>query len=247
MTTGAALFSRFAFPPNALGYCGPPDSELTHGLLNVDAASELARVVKQFEGAWPYLELIAGVSAKDPLDFEVVEAYWVGNQLLDSVDPLVWGNSIDDQFRGRAGSRWSTLSDGIVDGRPNHAFHVFCVYPWVGLLRTGFADHALEVIDRCRIRWGQVVSVAGDSVEVEGSSLLWDGREILMGPNRREVVRRSVDVPVPSVGQAVAMHWDYMCASLQPRQLANLRLQSARHIKLANRLDRRLEKVFSSS
>ena len=39
-----------------------------------------------FEGAWPYLQLIAAANRiDDPLDPRVVDAYWVGNGLLDKV------------------------------------------------------------------------------------------------------------------------------------------------------------------
>ena len=79
--SGPVLFARYAFGPNRLGYCGPDAvdelfGEATGGH-DERALRELARA---FEGAWPYLELIArrnGLS--DPLDRRVVEAYWLGN------------------------------------------------------------------------------------------------------------------------------------------------------------------------
>ena len=41
-----------------------------------------------FEGAYPYLELIASENGiADPLDARVVEAYWLGNDLLEHVGP----------------------------------------------------------------------------------------------------------------------------------------------------------------
>ncbi len=46
----------------------------------------LAELARTFEGAWPYLSLIAAANRiDDPLDPRVVEAYWVGNALLDRV------------------------------------------------------------------------------------------------------------------------------------------------------------------
>jgi hypothetical protein len=44
---------------------------------------------------------------------------------------------------------------------PHHSFHVFGVYPWLGLLREGRSVEPLRVLDRCRIRWGQVVQIQG--------------------------------------------------------------------------------------
>ena len=52
----------------------------------------LELLARQFAGAWPYLEFIAGVSGiKDPLDRRVVEAYWLGNDLLERIDMKTFG------------------------------------------------------------------------------------------------------------------------------------------------------------
>ena len=33
---------------------------------------------------------------------------------------------------------------------PHHCFHVFAVYPWLGLMRTGVVDEPLRILDQCR-------------------------------------------------------------------------------------------------
>ena len=234
MTTGPQLFAQYAFPPNVLGYCGPADSGLTEGLVTSETTRELAHIVKQFEGAWPYLELIGGLSGLDPLDRRVVDAYWVGNELLDGFDTLSWGNSVDERFRGRAGSNWSTVESGIPDGAPNHAFHVFCVYPWVGLLRSGYADHALEVIDRCRIRWGTVEACVGPDVIVKSRPLVWDGDQLSLGEPRVETVVGSLQSENYHPGAVVSLHWDYVCEELTPNQLGHLQRQTSKHLGIVN-------------
>jgi hypothetical protein len=244
MTTGPGLFAQYAFPPNVLGYCGPGDSGLTEGLVAVEASKELEHVAKQFEGAWPYLELIGGLSRLDPLDPRVVEAYWIGNGLLDGFDTLTWGNSVDERFRGRSGSNWSTVESGIEGGSPNHAFHVFCVYPWVGLLRSGYADHALEVIDRCRIRWGAVEACVGSEVIVSSMPLIWDGATLALGEPRVETVTRSLGPTVYEPGAVVSLHWDYVCEELDPYQLSHLQRQTSRHLSIVNRSGRDLAGVL---
>ncbi len=234
MTSGPDLFSRYAFPPNVLGYCGPSDAGLTEGLAGTEARRELAHIIEQFEGAWPYLELIGGLSGLDPLDTRVVEAYWIGNDLLDRVDTLTWGNSVDDRFRARAGSGWSTVETGIVDGAPNHAFHVFCVYPWVGLLQSGYADHALGVIDRCRIRWGTVEACSGSDVIVRCPPLTWDGEVLALGEPVVETVAGSLGSTGYQPGAVVSLHWEYVCEQLDARQLGHLQRQTSRHLSIVN-------------
>ena len=239
MTNGAVLFSRFAYPPNSLGYCGPADSGLLAELIAEGSAAdlELRRTVEAFAGAWPYLELIAGCASLDPLDTDVIEAYWLGNDLLQDVDTLVWGNSLDDRFRRRAGSDWDRIVEGLnAGGVPNHAFHVFCAYPWVGLLRSGAVEQAMTVLDNCRIRWGEVIGRLEDRLLVESQPLVWNGEALELGEARVEHVRASIDTAQSvSVGDQVALHWDYVCQRLTPRQLASLRQMHSAHIALVNR------------
>ena len=123
--------------------------------------SELART---FEGAWPYLELIAAANRiDDPLDPRVVDAYWVGNGLLDKVGPESLARHVEDRFRGRVGRGWQDILDAVAAGAvPHHSFHVFAVYPWLGLMRTGIVDEPLRVLDQCRTTPARVLAVEGD-------------------------------------------------------------------------------------
>ena len=130
---GALLFARYAYPPNALGLCGAdsPRTLLEYG----DAGASdggLAELARTFDGAWPYLELIAGANGlADPLDTRVVEAYWVGNELLDRVRHAELARHVDDRFRGRLG-RAREHVDAVAARAVHHFFHVFAVYPWLG-------------------------------------------------------------------------------------------------------------------
>src|SRR3954454_4847266 len=132
---GPVLFARYAFPPNSHGFCGPADSGglFEYGVAGADDAG-LPAMARQFAGAWPYLELIAGATGiPDPLDRRVVEAYWVGNSLLDSVGIRNIGNSMEDRVRARTGQQFPHLVQGVLAGGvPPHSFHVFEIYPWLG-------------------------------------------------------------------------------------------------------------------
>ncbi|MGH3903563.1 MAG: DUF6390 family protein [Pseudonocardiaceae bacterium] len=239
---GALLFASYAFPPNELGYCGPADSRQLLGYGATGVVDEgLAALARQFSGAWPYLELIAGATGiADPLDHRVVEAYWVGNQLLDRVGSTALGNSMEQRFRRQIGRQFSLLAEGAVAGGvPHHSFHVFGVYPWVGLLSEDrIADKALEVLDRCRVRWGKVQSVTGDQVLVRSQRLTWDGRLLRLGEPVVETVRRSIDgsgfVDQIAPGDWVSLHWDWVCDRLGPRQLTDLRRYSLRQLQITN-------------
>jgi hypothetical protein len=239
--TGPRLFARFAYPPNELGYCGPDDAQalLEHTATGEDEAG-LRRLARGFEGAWPYLELIAAANGlADPLDQRVVDAYWVGNRLLDRVPPGLLCRSLEDRFARRTGRAFERLvAPAPVGARPHHAFHVFGIYPWVGLLRSGLVDEPLRVLDRCRIRWGQVVETEGDWAVVRSRPLRWDGRRLALGPPRAERVRcaeGSLGLAGPlAVGDRCALHWDWVCDVLSPDRFTALQHYSARQLDLVN-------------
>jgi hypothetical protein len=239
---GAQLFVRYAYPPNVRGSCGPPDSDalLHYGQAGVTDPG-LRELAKGFAGAWPYLELIAGATGiRDPLDHRVVEAYWVGNAWLERVGITSIGNSMEDRFRARTGHQFSHLMEGVLAGGvPNHSFHVFEVYPWLGLLRDDRrSSTALNVLDKCRIRWGEVLAVVGDEAVVKSTPLAWDGVALSLGQPEMETVNFAVDgtgfVNDLAPGDMVSLHWDWVCDRLSPEQLRQLKAYTKRHLVIAN-------------
>lgn len=244
MTAGPVLFARYAHPPHALGYCGPGrPSEMLAQAAYVDATGGddrgLRHLAAGFEGAWPYLQLIAAANGvADPLDPRVVSAYWVGNRLLDQVPPAMLYDSMEDRFRARAGGAWGALGAVMSPAAaPHHNFHVFAVYPWVGLLRSGrLVDEPMKVLDRCRIRWGQVTAVEESQVFVLSRPLVYDGHHLSLGGPVLEVAARHPDGvgPVLEPGDGVSLHWDWVCDRLDAPALAALQHYTDRALRVAN-------------
>jgi hypothetical protein len=229
VTAGPLLFARYAYPPNSLGYCGADE---TRTLLEYGAAQAsdggLAELARTFEGAWPYLTLIASANEiADPLDPRVVEAYWVGNGLLRQVRPDTLARHVEDRFANRIGRSWHGLLDAVGAGAvPHHSFHVFAVYPWLGLMRTGLVEQPLHVLDQCRTTPAVVQSVDGDRLSVLARGLGWDGRSLELGPWSSREVRWRDDglslVAAAKPGEWVSIHWDFVCDRLTPRAAATL-------------------------
>jgi hypothetical protein len=64
MTPGPLLFARYAFRPNELGYCGGEDERaLFQYTVEQTVDGGLVQLERQFEGAYPYLQLIARANA----------------------------------------------------------------------------------------------------------------------------------------------------------------------------------------
>jgi hypothetical protein len=240
---GALTFARFAYPPNQLGYCGPDvQDEILQRVSARAAGPELRVLARGFEGAWPYLQLIAaGNGIADPLDARVVEAYWIGNRLLDGVGPARFADSLLSRFAPSlhgGGERERLLDPLRTGGVPHHAFHVFGVYPWVGLLRSGAVDQALHVLDRCRVRWGRVVSLGEASAVVVSRPLTWDGRRLALGAPHEENATTARDgyllAPRLVAGDWCALHWDWVCEPLTRGRLDALRHYTRRQLDAVN-------------
>ena len=256
---GAAMFARYAYPPNELGYCGPGDGR---DLLEyVSAAADVTRPVgldmvgraRAFDGASPYLEYLATTAgAESIMDQRVVEAYWVGNDLLRAGDAATFAGAVRAAFAGQLGADWPALApDARPHPLPHHSFHVFTIYPWVGVLRRTGADAALSVLDRCRIRWGLVEAVDGDAVDVQCQPLTWDGATLGLGAPRPERARlasagRSLATGVRR-GKWVSLHWDWVCDELNAAQLAALIDATERQLTITNRATSRSRCSTSSA
>jgi hypothetical protein len=241
MTAGPLLFARYAYPPNALGLCGADETRtlLEYGAAGVSDGG-LAELARTFEGAWPYLVLIAHANRiADPLDPRVVEAYWIGNDLLDRVAGDDLARHVDDRFRLRIGRSWEHLLDAVAAGAvPHHNFHVLAVYPWLGLLRTGIVDEPLHVLDRCRTTPAQVLAVHGDEATVVLRPLDWNGRTVELGPPERRSVRWRDEgaglVTALRPGDSVSLHWDFVCDRLTRAAAARLERETRRTLDAVN-------------
>ncbi len=248
--TGPVLFARYAFGPNRLGLCGPED---WRSLLELGAASDasdaqaieidhgLRDLAAGFEGAYPYLELIASAHGiADPMDLRVVDAYWIGNVFSDGVDPGLMMASMDQRFRAQVlPEAWKWLEGKPEAGaRPTHAFHVFDIFPRVGLMRGGAVTDAVGLMDSCRIRWGRVLEITGDSLVVNAVPLgLVEGKLALAEP-RVQTVRRWLDgagfVRDVEAGDVVSLHWNWACEVLSAPRLEALQRRTMHQLELAN-------------
>jgi hypothetical protein len=233
---GMLLFARFAFMPNRLGYCGTDaNAELVAYLKEGRADGGLRRHLATFSGALPHLRLIAeSTGIADPFDERVVEAYWIGNELLEHVDWTRHARRLREQFQSRL--RPSTVD--LLVGKPqagaraHHAFHVFDLS-----FRTGLpgGDHALDL---CRIGWGTIVSVDPGAYTVVYEPIIIDRGRLAFGPPQPlRVLRTLGDDPLAddgAIGDVLAFHWRFACMRLSAPQAANLAHYTRGMMALAN-------------
>lgn len=236
---GALLAARFSFMPNRLGYCGPEENRAMLDYVTEGTADRgLEQILARFAGAFPYYSFIAASNAiDDPFDVRVIEAYWIGNELLDRVDLHDLHRHLSERFGRRFPPRLLQAVLGAVPrgARPHHNFHVFNMP-----IRTGHLEipHTLETLDECRISWGRVLAEDGDGLLVERRPLVLQGEDLALGaPAPRHVLRRfdgKALIPRVQPGDVVAVHWGCACHVLTPRQQHYLVRYTRHHLALTN-------------
>jgi len=234
---GTIMFARYAFMPNKLGYCGSDDNGT---LFEYCAAKHtdpgLVIILQKFEAAYPYLKLIASSNhISDPFDARVVEAYWLGNELLDQVEVARFYQSLKERFARRLNPQTLAylLGKPPLGARPYHNFHVFDVHSRIGAL-----NHSMDTMENCRIGWGQVKEIAATHLVVKHQPLVLECGKLKLGEPTEKRLLRQINgagfITNCQVGDFVSFHWGWACEILTPRQVQNLQKYTKYHIKLAN-------------
>ncbi len=238
---GILRCTRYAFGPNRLHYCGPDaNAEIAAYLENDTVDPGLRTLLGAFQTMFPYLRLIAQANGiSDPFDERVVEAYWIGNDLLENVGKqrlyrhLAEGLDLKKKLDPRS---FEKISDKIGQGAlPHHCFHVLDIWKRTGNTES---EHTLESMDSCRISWGKVLEVDGPAIWIETEPLvLVNGKLALGAPVRRKIVRSLEalsDIEQLQPGQYVTVHWGVPCEVVSEAQVAQLRKYTLQHLSLAN-------------
>jgi len=238
---GILRCTRYSFGPNRLHYCGPDaNAELRSYIESNHSDPGLANLLKQFQTLYPYLRHIATANhIADPFDPRVVEAYWLGNELLETVEKqAIHRFMIDDlKIKKKMGNRefeWleSKIGQGAV---PHHSFHVLNVWRREGSERV---PHTLENMDECRVSWGTVTAVNGPELTVTTEPLLYIQGKFALGPAAPKTITRRLeseyDIEQITVGQLVSIHWSVPCEVITKEQAARLKKYTMKNIEFAN-------------
>jgi len=238
---GVLRCSRYAFGPNRLHYCGPDANREIKAYIEEQVEDlGLASLLRQFQTMYPYLREIADANGiRDPLDERVVEAYWIGNEMLEKIGArrlhrhLIESHDLKKKLDPKA---FALLEDKIGQGAvPHHSFHVLDIWR-----RTGHLDreHTLESMDECRVSWGTVVSTAGPAITVSTEPLLYGQGKLYLGEAVLKKLTRQLeaeyDIEQIRPGDAVSIHWSVACEVITPHQMAMLKKYTLRHLALAN-------------
>ncbi|MBU2265250.1 hypothetical protein KJ784_03650, partial [Patescibacteria group bacterium] len=158
--SGPKLAALYGLIPNQLGFCGPRQEKLKNFIAGKLTTAQIIPILKQFEAAYPYYQLIARANHAKPLDKKVVEAYWLGNELLEKIVTGDLRELITGRFcqPGLLSEREARTRAKLIpaDSKPHHSFHVLVL----GSI-TGSVDFTgnTKLKDICRVGWGKVEKI----------------------------------------------------------------------------------------
>lgn len=233
---GILRCAKYAFSPNELGYCGPDkNQDLFEYCQTKTIDAGLSDILKDFQTLYPYLNLIAKTNQiKDPFNQLVVNAYWLGNDLLNNVSLNQFYRHLSDGLNLNKKLNKKLLNK--VFGKfqkgalPHHNYHVFNIYK-----RTGHLDinHTLTTMDKCRISWAKITAVGSEVYQVKYQPLVYqnltDQPQLGLGHSiNKTVVKGFVTSAMP--GDWISLHWEWPCEILTDKQLCNLRIFTKRFL-----------------
>lgn len=237
---GLLTCAAYAFAPNRLHFCGPEKQrDLQEYLLMQKTDQGLFDILNHFETVAPYLQLIAKENKiKDMFDSNVVDAYWVGNKLLESPSIRTYARflEMDLQLKKKLPrTGMSNVLSKLNGGLPYHTFHVLNIFR-----RTGHhaIPHTLSTMDQCRISWGKVVEIEKKKssefgyIYIESPALEYkEDQLVLSKPQKRKVVTFLNSL---NVNNWVSVHWDIVCQKITLMQKKRLEFFTHKALQLAN-------------
>ncbi len=226
---GIARCSRYAFGPNRLHYCGPDASQEIYAYMHNNSSDKrLEQLMTQFAVLYPYLQLIASSNGiSDPFDRRVVEAYWLGNSLLDTISSQQFYRHLDETLDikkrfGTSGARetYDKLPQGAL---PHHSFHVMHIWRRSGNVAE---NHSIDSIDKCCISGGQVITIDGPKLTIKRKPIILKEDSLVYGdPIEEPVVRRLDDdnyFDDVQIGDWITIHWDFPCEIVTEQEVQQL-------------------------
>jgi len=258
-TAGIEIAARYSFPPNCHGYCGP--SSFVHTLKEHlerkkgnwigkgDGIVRLKTQLSRFCTLHAYLKFIAReknskkINGFDPFDRDVVEAFWIGNELLEDISRADLSRFIRrDLFPKSDSRRANRLADGLPEGMvPHHSFNALYVK-----FVTGRVKRSVKNFDSCCITFGKVLSVSADrkTAHMGRASVSWNAElGFCFAPLRSTVALERMGVRFLDLDNdplrkddLVSVHWGMAVEKIRPSACRAIRKYTQINMDAVNSL-----------
>lgn len=234
-TYALQLLSRFSLPPNSLGYCGNETAteKFKKCIISGNCGGVVAEIEK-FLVLYPYLKTAAKITNLPILNYEVIESFWLGNDLLKKA-------KIKDYFLLLENFLTQGVPNWFVEELkqkqpkkfiPHHLFQVLHV--GVGRASNYIVPFNLESINNCMIRWGKMARKSGEQIEVGLNSLKKTDGIYQLFMEKASLPINSKIVSRIKTGDTVVVHWQQVIKILTKKEEENLAFWSQEVLKSIN-------------
>jgi hypothetical protein len=234
---GLRLASRFSSITNRLRYCGPKDAYKDFYLLLSGKKYDRKKITEHFikyEGLYVYFKALSEKHNLDIFDYRVVEAYWLGNELLDGFSRDELRDILNGLTqRGLPKEYAETLSVKLpFNMNPHHSFNVL----FVGVGKTtGSVPTNLLTMNKCSISVGKVHEITQRQLVVSVNPLVMHEELLSYGkPEIQYVEHDELFTPKLKKGDMVALHWDFACKILEDKEADNIVKYTQKNIESLN-------------
>ncbi len=241
---GLLICARYSIAPNFFGYCGPDrNKNLIQQVTEKISDKETSNILSQFETLYPYLQLIARENKiLDPFDPQVVEAYWIGNALLEKASLSKFISFLDEKLQvekkvGKKATENIKKKLSLKRLYPHHSFHVLNIFKHTNV---DLGLSAIKTIDQCRISFGKI---RGQNKKNKTWLVEFQPIKMIMGnltlgkPEIHEIrddYKGKLIIKNLRVGQWVSFHWGFICDVLTLKQVKNLAYYTQKSIDFYN-------------
>ncbi|HRY52726.1 MAG TPA: DUF6390 family protein [Candidatus Portnoybacteria bacterium] len=222
--SGPKIAALYGLIPNKLGFCGPKQELLKKFLVGKLSIPEIIPTLEKFEAAYAYYQLIAKKNKiSSPFNKKVVEAYWLGNDLLDKFTANDLRRFVEERFcrpgllsKSEAKKRAQLIPEGV---KPHHSFHVLVL----GSI-TGSVDFTgnTKLKDICRIGWGKVKRIIKNKIVISYVPLAGKKNISFAPPTNKTINWNKEILPSIDIGDWVSVHWNHAIQKLNEENIINL-------------------------
>ncbi|MDD2753831.1 MAG: DUF6390 family protein [Candidatus Portnoybacteria bacterium] len=231
MASGPKIAALYGLIPNRLGFCGPQQELLKKFIVGKLSIPEIIPTLEKFEAAYEYYQLIARKNKMpSPFNKKVIEAYWLGNNLLDKITANDLRALIMERFckPGLLSKKEAKKRADMIpaDSKPHHSFHVLVL----GSI-TGSVDFTgnTKLKDTCRVGWGRAIKLKTKNEKLKTETIvvkydpLIGKNNIKFGrPIEKELTWDREILPSVEIGDRVSFHWNHAMQKLNEENIINL-------------------------
>jgi len=203
MKSGLLFFAKYAYPTTLKSNCGPANPEILRKFIQTSRAPKnIRQILMNFPNATKNLRLIARTNGiKDVFDYSVVEAYWVGNKLLNKFPTQTAPFHLSQLLKLFRSNQWSPSTVRFIED-----CRIGC----------GLVLSVKQPITRNRL--------IGTAKVLEYWPLAIKNKSLSFSPSRIKKVK-FVD-PRIRKNNLISLHYGYVCSSLTEKQFAQLASQT---------------------